>query len=436
MAKSPTSSQTHTKKHLARLQKERTQRRYLIAGVGFIMLMIIGVIVYGILDEQIFKANRVVAQVGDQKISVKDFQAEVHFARFLLVRQYEQYAGNPILSQFYGQQIQQLQTDLSDPQTVGKRTIDQMISDLVVEQEAQKRGITVSDEELTNGLQEAFGFYANGTPTTAPTGTPFVTATYSATQLTWEPVTLTPTSTSTPDPATPTVTPVPPTATATVTPTGPTPTATMTDTPFPTSTPYTIEGYQTTFDDFAAQAAAVGYDEAHLKAYIRRGLLRDKVFEAITADTPKQDEKVWARHILVATEDEANQVETRLKNGEDFAKVAAEVSTDPGSKDLGGDLGWFGHGVMDATFEAATYALQIGEISQPINTSFGYHIIQLLGREVQPLTDSELQTNKQNAYNDWLIQAKDDLKATTNDLWMSVVPSDPVLTPIVNASGQ
>jgi len=436
MAKSVNSSKITTKKHLARLEKERVQRRYLIAGLAFVFLLVVGVIIYGILDEQYFKANRVVAQVGDQKITVKDFQPEVRFARYLLIRQYDQLAGNQILAQFYGQQIQQIQTDLSDPQTIGKRTLDQMINDLVVEQEAKKRGITVTDEELTKGLQEAFGFYASGTPTSAPTSTPFATATYNPTQLTWEPPTATPTLTPTLDPATPTVTPIPPTATATATPTGPTPTATVTPTPFPTSTPYTLEGYQTTYADFLAAAKSVGYDDAHLKAYIRIGLLREKVFKEITKDVPTEEEKIWARHILVATEDEAKQALDRLNKGEDFAKLATELSTDPGSKVKGGDLGWVGHGAFDPTFEAAAYALKIGEVSQPIKTQFGYHIIQLLGREVQPYTDSELQTKKQTAYNDWLTKAKDELKATTNDLWMQIVPSDPALTPVAPVSGQ
>jgi peptidyl-prolyl cis-trans isomerase D len=159
-------------------------------------------------------------------------------------------------------------------------------------------------------------------------------------------------------------------------------------------------------------------------------LLKVKVYDEITKDTPKEEEKVWARHILVATEAEAKQVIDRLNKGEDFAKLAAELSTDTGSKTRGGDLGWFGTGVTDKDFEAAAYALKIGEISQPVKSQLGYHVIQLLGREVRPLTDSELSTKKQTAFTAWLTKAKEDLKVQIFDMWTQNVPSDPPFTPV------
>jgi len=72
----------------------------------------------------------------------------------------------------------------------------------------------------------------------------------------------------------------------------------------------------------------------------------------------------------------AEEVLKRARAGEDFAKLAQEFGTD-GTKDKGGDLGWFGHGEMDPTFEQATYALKPGEISDVVQTKFGFHIIKL-----------------------------------------------------------
>lgn len=88
-----------------------------------------------------------------------------------------------------------------------------------------------------------------------------------------------------------------------------------------------------------------------------------------------QQEMVRARHILVKTEDEAKALRQQLVDGADFAELAQQHSTDTGSAARGGDLGWFGRGVMVEPFEKAAFALEVGEISEPVETSFGYHLI-------------------------------------------------------------
>lgn len=84
-----------------------------------------------------------------------------------------------------------------------------------------------------------------------------------------------------------------------------------------------------------------------------------------------------AAHILVATMEEAEAVLARLEEGEEFAALAQELSTDVGSGANGGDLGWFGEGMMVAPFEEAVKELEVGGVSAPVETQFGYHIITL-----------------------------------------------------------
>lgn len=96
--------------------------------------------------------------------------------------------------------------------------------------------------------------------------------------------------------------------------------------------------------------------------------------------------EVKARHILVKTEEEALEVIDLLNGGADFAELAKERSEDPGSKDQGGELGFFKPGEMQQEFEDAAFSMEIGEISEPVESWYGFHVIEVLekksGREV------------------------------------------------------
>jgi len=99
-----------------------------------------------------------------------------------------------------------------------------------------------------------------------------------------------------------------------------------------------------------------------------------------------QPEQVHARHILAGTEAEAASLLEKLHNGADFAELAREKSTDPGSKEQGGDLGFIKKGDTVAEFEQAAFSLKEGEISNVVKTEHGYHLIQALEKKeaVQP----------------------------------------------------
>lgn len=98
-------------------------------------------------------------------------------------------------------------------------------------------------------------------------------------------------------------------------------------------------------------------------------------------------EEVRARHILVEGEDDAKKIHARVKGGEDFAKVAGEASKDPGSGQGGGDLGYFSKDRMVPEFAEAAFALKVGEISAPVKSQFGWHIIKLEDRRNRPAPD-------------------------------------------------
>ncbi len=89
--------------------------------------------------------------------------------------------------------------------------------------------------------------------------------------------------------------------------------------------------------------------------------------------------EVRASHILVKTEEEAKSLYEEIKNGASFAELAEKKSLCPSGQN-GGDLGFFGKGMMVKPFEEAAFALEVGELSQPVQTQFGWHLIELTGK--------------------------------------------------------
>jgi hypothetical protein len=207
-------------------------------------------------------------------------------------------------------------------------------------------------------------------------------------------------------------------------------------TPAPTATPYTLEGFQTEFKSAQERIAKLGFNEDVYRKLFEIQLLQDKLKEQIVADVPATTEQVWARHILVADEATALSIIERLKNGEDFAELAKTLSTDTGSGVNGGDLGWFGPGAMVPEFETAAFALKNpGDYTTtPVQSQFGYHIIQLLAKQNRPLSADAYNTAKDKAFTDWLAAARDTYGVETFDIWKEHIPTNPSFITIATDS--
>ncbi len=157
----------------------------------------------------------------------------------------------------------------------------------------------------------------------------------------------------------------------------------------------------------AAERAKVGDTPEFRRrlAYYRLKVLMDEFIareapKAVTADaarklydetmaTMKPEEEVRARHILVEKEEEAKAALARIRQGEDFAKVAAELSRDPGSGKEGGDLGYFTQDRMVPQFGKAAFEAKVGEVTEPVQTQFGWHIIKVEDKRARPLPKFE-----------------------------------------------
>ncbi len=157
-----------------------------------------------------------------------------------------------------------------------------------------------------------------------------------------------------------------------------------------------------------------------------------KAYDEAAAKQPPEQE-IHARHVLVATEDEAKAVLKRLQGGEDFAKVAAEASKDPAGE--GGDLGWFTKDRMVPEFAEAAFKLEPGQLSEPVKTQFGWHIIQVEGKRMktfppfEQLKDQAARFVAQKAQSELVTALRDKAKIERFDSEPATAPASPATAP-------
>src|ERR1044071_9026070 len=194
MAKPSTSPKVISKKHIARLERERRQVK-LIRGIALAGILIVaGLLIYGYLKLNVLQLREPVAEVNGIKITTGEWQERVRFQRVQMLNVYNQYSFyQQNFGVDYSQQMQQIVSQLSSPEVVGQQALDQMIDDILIRQEAEKRGITVPADEVEKSIEGNFGFFPNGSPTPTITPTDVTLPTMSSEQLTLYPSTSTPT---------------------------------------------------------------------------------------------------------------------------------------------------------------------------------------------------------------------------------------------------
>jgi len=390
-----------TRKQKMRRAREERQERLLFLALGAVALIVLIIFGLGVLSANYggvgallaVQFNQPIATVNGSAIPIRKYQDQLRYSAVNLNAQLQQATLNlqqigsdptlAFLKSSYEQQQQQIAIQLIG---LPREMLETMIEDELVRQEAARRNLSVTADEVDQEIEQYVG-YARPTPT--PTAGPSPT----------------PTKTGTPT-RTPTLTPQP---TGTLTPTTPTATPTIgpTETPLPTPTPMLYQSYldekKKMFDTITQNT---NVSESAIRQMIETSLLRRKLQQALGDQMPTTADQVQARHILVKTYEDALKAQARVSQGEDFAKLAQELSEDPGSKEAGGDLGWFARGAMVKDFEDAAFALQPNQISPPITTTFGVHLIQVTAREqTRELDASALAQTRSRALEEWLQRA-------------------------------
>lgn len=466
---------TNNKENKARREKEQKQTKILrITGIviGIVLVLLLA---GGAIYEYVYKPRKTLASVGDKKVNVTQFQEAVRYQRSGLISNYNYMKS---MYKMFGMEMQD--SDIASYETqlspdykglLGQSVLSSMVDQLLLDKGAAALGISVSDEEVEAKLRDLWGFYPDGTPTPAPTEEPFAaTPTVSEAQLDILRYTQTPTTGPTetaesalegetgPTAAEGTATvenevetveetaetdsegtviepaeemveeSVEETAVEDTTATeAPTAAATETTIPEPTMTPttYTEEMYKANQTTYFANSSQY-YSEEFFKKEVYYELLQTKVQDYLSKDIVREADMVWARHILVATEEEANKVIERLAAGEEWGDLAAELSTDESNKNNGGDLGWFTKESMVAEFADAAFSQEIGTISEkPVQSSYGYHIIQVVDHATHPLTSSQYQQAVSQVYQDWLDKLGEENDVSTSTDFIEYTPEEP-----------
>ena len=421
-----------TKKHVARKQKEEKQTKIAITVSAVILAVVVGLLGYVLINNYIVRPNIVVAKVGETEIKAGEFQSSTSYARMNMLSTANQYVN------YFGDMGKEyalpMLIELNQTEQFGRNILDEMIDDVLVKEEAEKRGITVSNEEIQKAMQEQYSFYPEGTNTPSPTSEPVYTPTWSASQFELINPTNTPEATEEPEEVIEDETDLSvdeenDEADDTDEDIEVSPTAIPTEAP--TATPYTERLYKDNVKEYEDALTPYGINSEDLERFTHNSLLRNKLIEDMTKDMQPVEEQVWVRHILVATEDLANEVIEKFEDGEDWNVLASEYSTDESNKDNGGDLGWIGRAdSYDADFLNGAFKLtEEGEISEPVLSQFGYHIIQLVARETNPVNDTKFNQLKQNFFNDWLEVTRDlhDGIVIYDEALLKVIPTTPAV---------
>ena len=410
-----------TKKQIATSRRETEQRNKILIALGILAAVVLGIALAGLYDQIVAKPSRPVAVVNDTRIRTDEYQDRVLYQRFsldtrllnlqtTLTRINPEEQGNEFLIQYYQQLADQTQQQRL---VVDQQIVDDMVEEELAQQKAAEEGLSVSEDEVDEALRAGIASMSRYLTETQATA---VASTAIAATATAE------TFTATPEPASTSALTV--TLATTATPEIPTPA------PTPTVHIITEEEFSQDYADYLdILKEQASLSQAEYRQIVKASLILDKVRQHFADQVPTEAEQVNLSHIQLDTQEEAQAALQRLDAGEEFALVASEVSTDTFTAANGGEVGWLLEGDLASRYgpavEEAAFSLNPGEYSQPISSTVGIHIILVNERGVRELDEFRLQAEQQQAYFEWLQEAR--VAEGVETLWEpDMAPPDPL----------
>jgi parvulin-like peptidyl-prolyl isomerase len=425
---------------MTRSEKEHRQRQLLLIFTGVAAAVVILALVIGAVYQYFWFPRQSVASVNGTEIrrsdymKVRSYQIRQDIARLSQQLETAQPDQQPQIQARLGQLSQELSDLDAGNVTLDPETVSTMIDDRLILDNIGQLGITITDQDVDQYLLQVFSPIpledATPTPTIEPTAAAWATETMEAfeAQITQtaeaqQTAAAMPTEEieATPDPdMTPEVPELVATSTevlvGTPTPDGaaepteevePLPTLPPTETPSVDEAIATSEAnYDLLETNFLEPSGMSRADFERL--IIRPAVARERAQAQLAADVSARADQAHLAHILVATQDAAQEIyDTRLQD-EPFEDVAAEVSIDSQTAPEGGDLGWGPQDLFVDEFGEAAFELEPGEISEPVQTDFGWHIIKMLEfEEDRPLTIQALSQKRSAAFERWLTELRE-----------------------------
>ncbi len=402
----------------SRAEREAQLQKWVVRGVAALVLVLLVLVAGAFAIEQVIAPGQTLAVVHGEDITVRQFRDEYNLERNRLLLQINQVqAAGFDLQQLAQQEPYRTWLDeVNLPDQLGLRVINDMIDDRLLAREAEARAITIDEDAVRAEVETFFGYdpteaaligvEPTATPPPTITPTPFVSPTPSPL----------PTATSTPDAEAepeepeeiePTVTPQPTVVEPTL----------------------SAEDVRQNFVD----------NEQNFRSYlVREGVAEttvDSFFERLTLDRLMAESLVSAdssllyvdvRHILVESEADALDILQALRNGESFADLARAISTDRGSGSRGGELGEAYVGNYVRPFREAIEEAEAGELAGPVESEFGFHIIQIRSKEERD--GAEIEAQVERAQQQEFGQFVEDLREANrdnfniDDSWLDYVP--------------
>jgi parvulin-like peptidyl-prolyl isomerase len=345
----------HNKKHIAKRKHEEKMIKTMRTIGIVVAAVVVATVLFGLVYNFLVVPPQAVAVVNGEKITTEQFQAKAKYARFNIVNQYDQaYQMYQFMGQYApdyaSQYLYQMYQLYYSMQTIGTSSYQAIIDDVMTRQKAVEMGMTVTEDEIDAKIQELLNYYPDGAPVVSD-------------------ATLVPTETA-----------VEETASEEVTPTA-------------VPTEYTQDLYESNYDTLMANVRSqAGLSEEMFRYLVELDLYVDKVKATYTEEVGNPTEEVvWAKHILVETEAEALALLDQLDEGAAWDDLALANSLDTSNNTTGGDLGWFTKDEMVAEFADAAFAGNIGDIVGPVQTSYGYHLIMIVGHEDRAMDANGIQ---------------------------------------------